>query len=118
VTLAGNLDARLATGAQIYTTVDVLDSLGAPHQVTMRFTKNAAPNTWDVATVSTDPNVTSVVPVPAQLVFNNAGSVSNPVPPAGITVTTTLAAASGAVSPIVTAYNIAGITQFATPGQM
>lgn len=118
VTLAGNLDARLATGAQIYTTVDVLDSLGATHQVSVRFTKNAAPNTWDIATTSTDPNVTAVTPVPAQVVFNLAGGVLAPVLPAPIVMTTTLSAAAGATSPIVTSVKISGITQFATPGQM
>ncbi|MFA7297231.1 MAG: flagellar hook protein FlgE [Dehalococcoidia bacterium] len=118
VTFAGNLDARLATGATIATTVDIFDSLGAAHPVTVTFTKNAAPNTWDIATSSSDTNVTGVVPAPAQIVFDNAGVLQTPAAPTPLALTTTLAAASGAGSPVTSDIKISSITQFATSGQM
>ena len=71
-TFRGNLDSRLATGATVATvatTIDLFDSLGAPHPVTVTFTKAAAVNTWDVTVTSTDPDVTGIVPAPASLVF-------------------------------------------------
>src|SRR5439155_5277214 len=41
-----------------------------------------------------------------------------PVPPAPLVITTTLAAAAGATSPIVSNVKVSSVTQFAAPGQM
>ena len=117
-TFVGNLDSRLATGATISTTIEIYDSLGAAHPVTLTFTKNAAANTWDVAAASTDADVTGVTPAPAQLVFDAAGAIATPAPPAPLVLTTTLAAAAGANTPISTDIDISSLTQFAAEGQV
>jgi flagellar hook protein FlgE len=118
VTFAGNLDSRLAVGTALSTTIEVFDSLGAAHPVTVTFTKAAGVNTWNVTATETDPNVTGVVPAPATVVFDAAGALTTPAPPAPLVLTTTLAAAAGATSPITTNIKVSGVTQFAAPGQL
>jgi flagellar hook protein FlgE len=118
MTFAGNLDSRLAVGSTLATTVDVFDSLGKSHPVTVTFTKNAAANTWDVTVASTDPQVTGVARAPVQVVFNASGAITTPAPPAPLVLTTTLAAAAGANSPITTNIDVSKVTQFAAAGQI
>ena len=121
-TFAGNLDSRLATGATISTTIEIYDSLGAPHAATVTFTKNAAVNTWDVTATSADVNVTSVTPTPLQVVFNLSGGITTPdqttTPPTPLAFATVLAAAAGATTPITTNVGVGGLTQFAAGGQV
>ena len=121
-TFRGNLDSRLATGATVATTIDLFDSLGAPHPVTVTFTKAAAVNTWDVTVTSTDPDVTGIVPAPASLVFNATGGILTPdpttTPPTPLALTVTLAAGAGTNTPYTTNVNVTGVTQFAAEGQI
>jgi flagellar hook protein FlgE len=42
-----NLDAEAKEGSTFSTPIQVVDSLGATHVLTMTFTKGTAPNTWD-----------------------------------------------------------------------
>ena len=124
MTFAGNLDSRLATGAIVSTTVDVYDSLGAAHPVTVTFTKNAAANTWDVTAAGDGVLVTGVTPVPAQVVFGPTGAITTPdpttTPPTPLQLTTVLAA--GVVGPgainIVSDVGVTALTQFASAGQL
>ncbi len=118
LTFAGNLDARLATGAAVATTVDVFDSLGKSHPVTITYTKNAAANTWDVSVASSDPAVTGVARAPAQVIFSPLGAITTPAPPAPLVITTTLNAASGANSPVISNVDVSKVTQFAAAGQI
>ena len=122
ITLVGNLDAGLVTGATIATTVEVYDSLGEPHAVVVTFTKNATANTWDVTTASTDPDVSSITPSPAQVVFTNTGALLTPdpttTPPTPLQLATTLVAGAAANSPITTDIDVTGVTQFATLGSI
>ena len=82
--LAGNLDAGTATGGTVSTTLTAYDTLGNAHSVAVTFTKNAAANTWDITVNHDDdgdPGTVTVaaVPVPAQIVFNNAtGAITTP----------------------------------------
>ena len=46
IAFEGNLDANAAAGSQWITSVQVYDSLGNPHNLTITFTKTAA-NAWD-----------------------------------------------------------------------
>jgi len=46
IALEGNLDANATSGSQWITSVQVYDSLGNPHNLTITFTKTAA-NAWD-----------------------------------------------------------------------
>ncbi len=124
VTVVGNLDSRLATGKTQATTLDVFDSLGFPHPVTVTFTKNAAANTWDVTAAGDGVKVTSVVPLPAQLVFDAAGSITTPdqttTPPTPLQFTVNLAAGvtQPGVDAVVTKTTVGGITQFASAGSV
>ena len=121
-TFAGNLDSRLITGATISTTLDIYDSLGEAHPVTVTFTKNAAANTWDVTATSADPDVTAATPAPLQVIFNATGGITQPdpttTPPTPLALSVTLAAATGASSPITTNINVTGMTQFGSAGQV
>ena len=121
-TFAGNLDSRLATGATVSTTIEIYDSLGAPHAATVTFTKNAAVNTWDVTATSVDASVTSVTAAPLQVVFNPSGGITTPdqttAPPTPLLLTTVLAAEAGATTPIATNVGVTALTQFAAEAQV
>lgn len=45
--LTANLNAGSAVGTPVSTQIQVVDSLGQTHQVSISFTKNAAANSWD-----------------------------------------------------------------------
>jgi flagellar hook protein FlgE len=47
INYAYNLDCRSASGAQFVTSVDVFDSQGKAHSLTLTFTKGATANTWN-----------------------------------------------------------------------
>jgi flagellar hook protein FlgE len=122
VTLVGNLDSRSTAGPpadSFSTTVEVYDSLGASHAVEVRFTRNAAANTWDVLAVGADLTA-DVTPAPAQVVFNASGQLQTPAPgtPLAFNLTLTAAAANGADTAIAMNANIDGLTQFASSGQV
>ncbi|MBX6342637.1 MAG: flagellar hook protein FlgE, partial [Thermomicrobiaceae bacterium] len=57
IRLQGNLDANAAAGDSYQTKVNVVDSLGFTHELTLTFTKTGS-NTWDWAYSTTDPAVT------------------------------------------------------------
>jgi flagellar hook protein FlgE len=48
-TLGGNLDSGAAAGTVAQSSIVVYDSLGAKHDLSITFTKSAAPNRWDWA---------------------------------------------------------------------
>jgi len=125
VDFSGNLDATVATGTAFSTTIDVYDSLGAAHPVVVTYTKNAAPNTWDVTATSADANVNALtVDVDGlggtQAVFDATGRLTT----AGtaMSIDVDLVTASGAGTTGVTDFTIAvnhdSVTQFAASGQI
>lgn len=120
VTLNGNLDSRLATGATLSTTTQIYDSLGAPHSVTLTYTKSATANQWGVAASTVDPAIATVAAAPATVVFNNTGGLVTPDPttnpPTPLVLTTTFAGAAGVNSPLTTDIDMSHVTQFATDG--
>ena len=118
ITLQGNLDSRSATGTEVSSVLEIFDSLGKPHPITLKYTKAAAANTWNVTVATTDTSVSSVAASPASVVFGTDGQVTTPAPPAPIVITTNLTAASGAVTPVKTDISIAKVTQFATNATM
>ncbi len=124
VTFVGNIDSRLATGGIVRMTIDVYDSLGAAHPVTVTYTKNASANTWDVTAAGDGTLVTSVTVSPAQVVFNASGGLVTPdpttTPPTPLELTVNLAAGvvdSGATT-ITTNIDMTAVTQFAASGQI
>ncbi len=74
-----NLDAGAATGATKSVPVTVYDSQGAPHSITVTFTKAAAANTWTWAVTDTEADFVPAIEAgsAANLVFNTDGSFDN-----------------------------------------
>ena len=118
LTFKGNLDARIATGQSISTTVQVFDSLGDPHAITLTYTKNATANTWDVAATESDAAIQTVAVAPVQVTFDSSGGLTAPVPPAPLVLTTTFVAGAAPTSPITTNIDMTAVSQFATEGQL
>lgn len=77
-----NLDASASAGppaATFSTSIEVFDSLGDSHVVTVNFTKNTTANVWDYAISFPDADVTSpVAPVTGSITFNSAGQMVDP----------------------------------------
>jgi flagellar hook protein FlgE len=125
VDFTGNLDARVAAASTFSTTIDVYDSLGAAHPVVVTYTKNAAPNTWDVTATSADPAVNSLtVDVDGlggtQAVFDATGRLTTAGTAMAIDIDLTTASGAGTTgaTDFVTAVDIDNLTQFASSGQI
>jgi flagellar hook protein FlgE len=83
--ISANLDASSATGTTATSTLPVFDSLGAPHTLSVTYTKSATPNTWtySVTMPTADLLPTPAAPVPASetigtgtLTFNSSGTLT------------------------------------------
>ena len=124
-TFTGNLDARVPALTASSTTIDVYDSLGAAHPVVVTYTKNAAPNTWDVTATSADPLVSALTVDTdglggTQAVFDAFGRLTTIGTP--MTIDVDLDTASGAgttgVVDFQTVIDVDSVTQFASSGQV
>lgn len=77
-----NLNAAATTGPppdQFTTSIEVFDSLGASHVVTVNFTKNSTANVWDYSVSVPDADVTSpVAPVTGSITFDSSGQMIDP----------------------------------------
>jgi flagellar hook protein FlgE len=74
-----NLNAAGDTGATFSTAIEVYDSLGASHIVTVTFTKTATANEWDYSVTVPDADVeTAFTPVTGTLTFDSAGTLTSP----------------------------------------
>ena len=87
-----NLDAAASAGppaASFSTSLEVFDSLGVSHIITLGFTKSATPNQWDYSASVAASDVTAApVPVTGTLVFDSSGHLTSPLatdPPPVIT---------------------------------
>lgn len=62
ISLQGNLDAgaSVVPPGSFSTTVDIYDSLGQAYPVTIKYTKTADPNKWDVSATSTNSKVNAL----------------------------------------------------------
>jgi flagellar hook protein FlgE len=77
-TLTANLNAGAAIGTTFSTPVQVYDSLGQTHQLTMSFTKTAA-NTWDYsATLPAGDYTGAVSNNTGTLTFDSTGNLTSP----------------------------------------
>ncbi len=81
-----NLNAAASVGPppeQFSTAIEVYDSLGASHVVTVTYTKNATANQWDYSISIPSADTTSpVAPVTGTLTFDQQGKLADP-PAAG-----------------------------------
>ena len=77
--LKGNLDFSVPDGASTTATFSVRDSVGAPHQLAVTFTKNfaAAPGQWDWAATTADPAISSLTTATGSLTFNATGGIAS-----------------------------------------
>lgn len=112
-TMSANLNATAAVGDAFSTPIDLVDSLGVTHTVTVTFTNTAA-GTWDYSFAA--PGATAATT--GTLVFDNTGKLTTPDATAGDINVQITALASGAQDLDMTwkLYDTAGtptITQFA-----
>jgi flagellar hook protein FlgE len=102
VVLGGNLTNDAAEGDTITTTIDVIDSLGTSHRMTVEFTKGATANSWTETVKGPD----GVALGTQDLTFDPAtGALATPTTPPQFTYTPT----TGGVPVIFT-------TDYGTPG--
>lgn len=77
-----NLDASGTAGppaTQFSTSIEVYDSLGASHVVSVSFTKNATPGQWDYSISIPNSDVSSpVTPVTGSITFDSTGKLVSP----------------------------------------
>ena len=77
-----NLNASATVGPPadtFSTSLEVFDSLGASHVVSVNFTKNATANVWDYSLNFPDSEVTSpIAPVTGSLTFDSDGHLTDP----------------------------------------
>jgi flagellar hook protein FlgE len=85
ITIAGNLDSRAADGTAVETVMQVFDSLGAPHNITLRFVKVPNANAWDWEATTTDASIVTQNPLASGTVtFDTSGQPqSDPTQPDG-----------------------------------
>jgi flagellar hook protein FlgE len=74
-----NLDASAATGNTFATSVQVFDSLGNSHVVSLTFTKTSTANQWQYSMSFPNSDLTSAgTPVTGALTFSNSGVLTSP----------------------------------------
>lgn len=114
---SGNMDASLATGDVVNTTMTAYDTLGNPHTVALTLTKDETANTWDVAATYDDGTspTADATPNPAKIDFDPAtGALKDPTNGlVGMTLSAGVASA-----PLKFDVDLSKITQFAGGSQM
>jgi flagellar hook protein FlgE len=74
-----NLNAAAATGENFSTAIEVYDSLGSSHVLTVAFTKTGTANEWDYSITVPDADLTSAfTPVTGTLTFDSTGKFTSP----------------------------------------
>ena len=86
VGVAGNLDSQAADGTAVETVMTAFDSLGSPHNITMRFVKVPFANAWDWEASTIDPAIVTPNPLAGgTLTFDTAGlPQTDPSQPEGV----------------------------------
>ena len=118
-TMSGNLDSGAAAAATVDMTMAVYDSLGTPHNVTVRFTHGAVgSNVWTptISGVYANPPYTAAPTVTIStgtLQFNAQGQLTAPLAPTN-TFNLNLTLNNGATTPQAIALNVTDVTRLAT----
>jgi flagellar hook protein FlgE len=75
-----NLNASAASGTSFSTSIQVFDSLGAAHTVTLTFTQSGTPNQWNysASVPGSDLSSGSFTPVTGTLTFDGTGKLTSP----------------------------------------
>lgn len=87
-----NLDSSAASGTSFSTSVQVYDSLGQAHTVTMSFTQSGTPNQWNYSVSVPDADIANppFTPVTGTMTFDSNGNLTSPAstdPPIQIPIT-------------------------------
>ncbi len=76
-----NLNAAGKTADTYTTAINVYDSLGNPHSISLAFSKDAAANTWNYSATAVDADLSApFTPVTGQIVFDSNGKLTSPAP--------------------------------------
>lgn len=115
-----NLNAAGAAGDTFSTSIEVFDSLGVSHTVTVDFTKGSTANSWDYAISVPDADVTTpITPVTGTVTFDTGGRLLTPAANGTMPAITVAGLVSGATDMSLTwnLYNgtTPRMTQFAQP---
>jgi flagellar hook protein FlgE len=119
MTVSANLDASAKVGDSFSAPIQVVDSLGNTHTVTVNF-KNTAPLTWDYDVTIPGDDLTGGTPGTATslttgtLTFSNGGVLTSPVAGTPVAVATTTGLADGAADLNITQYASASTTTGST----
>ena len=81
VKLAGNLDSRATAGTNVEATMQIYDSLGIQHTVTLTYTKTANPNEWtwaaSIPTATPQDPMTITSGGSGAITFDNQGALAS-----------------------------------------
>ena len=124
ITMVGNLDSASVATDSFSSTLDVYDSLGAPHPVVLTYTRTVNPNEWDVTATSSDAAVNALTVDTGAggttVVFDVDGRRITPAIGTDMTIDVDLTTASGAGVTGTIDFTITvdhdSVTQFAGPG--
>lgn len=77
-----NLDSAASSGTSFSTSIQVYDSLGQAHTVTLTFTQSGTPNQWNYSVSVPGSDVTggTYTPVTGTLTFDSNGNLTSPAP--------------------------------------
>lgn len=118
-----NLNARATAGPPadtFSTSMEVFDSLGVSHVVSIKFTKTATPGEWNYSFSIPDSDVSApIAPVTGSVNFTTAGTLSNPTN-AGPFPTLSITGLTSGAAPMQVTWNLYNgqtprLTQFAQP---
>ncbi|MEO8099788.1 MAG: flagellar hook protein FlgE [Acidobacteriota bacterium] len=80
--ISANLDASSAEGKSLSIPLQIFDSLGGGHQFTLKATRSATANTWDLTLSTTDPTVQDGADLSSKLSVNSLSFVNGVLDPA------------------------------------
>lgn len=115
-----NLDATSTAGDTFSSAIEVFDSLGGSHIVTVTYTKTATANLWDYSITVPDADVTApIAAVTGTLTFDGGGTLTDPASTAAMPAITITGLVNGA-SDIDLTWNLYDgttprLTQYAQP---
>lgn len=117
-TFIGNLNASATTGTIVDAPLTIYDSLGRAWNMNIRFTKNAAANTWDVSLNNAPASGWAPaiqMTAGSQVMFNADGSFNSVLPAGGIEIFGTPTGANAFTAGTASAVDVTltGLTQFA-----
>jgi flagellar hook protein FlgE len=116
VTVAGNLDVNTLATTPVTLSSTVYDSLGEAHAISLTFSPTATPDQWTWQATSAETGVTVTPNAGTNFRFTTAGKYDTT--NAAFNVSLTLAATSGAVTPLTFDLDLSQMTQLAATSNL